>query len=123
MKILKFLIVIVVVALSLGVAYQKNQDVVVKKKRLEQEVYNKLLAEENLKKANLKVKALQTSLSRVESKVKSTNKLLDQTIKLNDDLKVRLDRASIVQKKLEEKISEMEKISIPKEVTTATSQN
>jgi len=111
MKLLIGLLLVVVIVLSLSVAYQKNQIALVGKKQLEYEVYNKLLAEEKLNKANLKIAELESIVLKSETQLKNSKRLLDQTVKLNEDLKMRLEKTSSTQKELQDKIEAMEKLS------------
>lgn len=79
---------------------------------LDQERYNRMVAEENLSVANTKLNGLETELERLQNKLKNTEKLLGETSAINDDLKARLDKAMQIKESLEQKLKELQNISL-----------
>ena len=111
---MRITIIILAVAFAVmggGLAYRYNQEALNAQKELNQERYNRMIAEENLQKADAKIKLLQSDIARSEDKLKSVENILDETKTVNSDLKARIDKATEIKQDLENKIKELEKLS------------
>ena len=75
---------------------------------LNQERYNRMLAEENLEKASSTINNLQSQLSATQKKIKTIETLVEQTKGMNADLKDRLDKTSKVNEQLDERVKELQ---------------
>lgn len=111
---MKAFITIVSVLIAVGscyLAFRYHQNAELAQGSLNEERYNKMLAEESLLKANSKISSLESGISRMEKKLSANDALLVQTKAINKDLRARLDKISEFKEKLEAKIQELELIS------------
>ena len=111
MRIMVFILAFTLVVLSGFLVCHYYQNASNARKDLDQERYNKIIAEENLEKASTRVNSLETELSRTKSKIESIEKLLEQTKSINNDLKSQIDNISQTKVNLEDKIQKMEQIT------------
>ncbi len=110
MKIATIVVLVFLAVLSTFVAYRYSQSSLQAQQTLNQERYNRLTIEENLSKANAKVKELEDQISKVEKKMASMQVVLDNTNAMNDDLKGRLDKAMVIKENMDKKIEEMQQM-------------
>ena len=110
MKIATIVVLVFLAVLSTFVAYRYSQSSLQAQQILNQERYNRLTIEENLSKANGRVKELEDQISKVEKKMASMQVVLDNTNAMNDDLKGRLDKAMVIKENMDKKIEEMQQM-------------
>ena len=110
MKIATIVVLVFLAVLSTFVAYRYSQSSLQAQQILNQERYNRLTVEENLSKANGRVKELEDQISKVEKKMASMQVVLDNTNAMNDDLKGRLDKAMVIKENMDKKIEEMQQM-------------
>ena len=110
MKIATIVVLVFLAVLSTFVAYRYSQSSLQAQQTLNQERYNRLTVEENLSKANARVKELEDQISKVEKKMASMQVVLDNTNAMNDDLKGRLDKAMVIKENMDKKIEEMQQM-------------
>lgn len=110
MKIATIVVLVFLAVLSTFVAYRYSQSSLQAQQTLNQERYNRLTIEENLSKANTRVKELEDQISKVEKKMASMQVILDNTNAMNDDLKGRLDKAMVIKENMDRKIEEMQQM-------------
>ena len=106
-----FFIVLLVLTCILAMGY--GRDARIAEGKLNSERFLRMTIEENLTNANQKIQSLTSSLSKVESHMKNTTIAFEKTKAMNNDLKLRLDRASRIQKSLDQKISELQEMALP----------
>ena len=104
-------ILVAVLGITMTVRFAK--DAQSHEQNLNQERYNRMVAEESLASANTKINALETELERLQNKIKNSEKLLSETNAMNDDLKARLDKAMQIKGDMEKKIGELQNIVAP----------
>jgi len=104
MRNLTVILAVTLMILSCWLAYTYHKTARQAENELNQERYNRMIAEEGLEKSLGELEGIRTELSRTEDKVKNIERLLGETKDMNKDLKVRLDKASQIQKELEERI-------------------
>jgi len=85
--------IIILLVLSCGLAVRYNQDASYAIDELDGERYKRMVAEENLKKANQQVSGLSAEKKRLQSKIEDIEMVLEKTMSLNSDYKNRLDQA------------------------------
>jgi TolA-binding protein len=110
-KIATILVLVLLAGISTFVAYKYSQSSLQVKQSLDQERYNRMNAEESLSKSNSRVKELEEQASKLEKKMASMQVILDNTNAMNDDLKSRLDKASLIKNDMEKKINELVEMS------------
>lgn len=110
MKIASIIILVFLAGISTFVAYRSSQTSLQAKQTLDQERYNRMTVEETLNKANSKVKELEDQVSKLEKKMASMQVVLDNTNAMNDDLKARLDKASLIKADMDKKINELQQM-------------
>ena len=108
MRILTIIIGLLLIVGVGSVAVHNNQAATVAKKDLEKERYDRMVAEENFEKANTRLSSLEAEVSRTQNKMKATEKLVEQTKAINDELKGRLNKISEIKGSLEQKVKELE---------------
>lgn len=74
---------------------------------LDQERYNRMIAEEKLEKANAKLSSLQTELDTAKSKIQGIQAVLDQGKSTTADLKAQLESVTKLKESLERKMLEI----------------
>ncbi len=111
MRILSIILVVVMVVGIGALAIHYNKNAFKAQQELVQERYKRMLAEENVEKFTTKINSLEGELVRAQNRVKGSEKLLEQTKAVNDDLKSRLDKVSQIKATLEDKIKELEQVS------------
>lgn len=111
MKIATIVVLVFLAVLSTFVAYRYSESSLQAQQTLNQERYNRLTIEENLSKANARVKELEDQISKVEKKMASMQVVLDNTNAMNDDLKSRLDKAMVIKENMDKKIEEMQQMA------------
>ncbi len=77
---------------------------------LDQERYNRIVAEEKLDKATAQIASLQSDLDSATSKIQSIQIILEQGKILNSDLKSQLESASRLKESLEKKITDLKNV-------------
>ena len=100
----------ILILLSFALAIHFNQGTIETKRKLDRERYVRLTAEENLEKANARVSHLEDDVTRLTSKVNSTEKLLEQTKDINAQLRERIDKA-VAEESMRQKIQVLEQTS------------
>ena len=101
------IVVVLAAIISCGLAIVFNQNAVTAQNELDGERYKRIVAEESLSKVRAELTAVQSNASRMEKKLANTETLLQQTKEMNDDLKVRMDKAENIRKDLEQRINEL----------------
>ena len=119
MKIIAVILAVVLVIFCFGVAIHFNQNVLQARKILENERYTRLMAEENLEKATAQIRDLENELGRVLAKIKSTEKLLEQTKSINMELEERMEEAATLQRTLQQKLEQLQHQSNSTAASTA----
>jgi hypothetical protein len=84
---------VVFVLFSCGLAIRYNQNAVYAQKELNGERYKRMTLEESLQQADVHVDSLQLELKIAQDKAKTLETVLEKTKLINEDLKVRLEKA------------------------------
>ncbi|MBN1870340.1 MAG: hypothetical protein JW847_07195 [Candidatus Omnitrophica bacterium] len=105
--------VIVLLILSCGLAIRYGYIARDAEKQLNNERYQRLVSEENLQKANERVDSLKAELSKVQEKVAQVEGVLEKTKAINEDLRVRLDKAAEIKLNLDKRIEELQRLVLP----------
>ena len=103
-------ILVVAVILTIGaclMAISSSQSATKVQQGLDQERYNRMVAEEKLEKANSKVASLQTELENTKAKIQSIQAVLDQGKSTTAELKSQLEGVTKLKESLERKMSEL----------------
>lgn len=100
----------ILILLSFALAIHFNQGTIETKRKLDRERYVRLTAEENLEKVNAQVSHLEDDVTRLTSKVNSTEKLLEQAKDINAQLRERIDKAE-AEESMRQKIQVLEQTS------------
>lgn len=111
MKMFVTILAIVLAAAGVGLSYRYYKNAGKAINELNQERYNRMVAEENLQNVKLQVKSLEGQLKKADQKAVNLENKVEKISAINEDLKLRLDKAAEIHKRLEEKILEFEKIS------------
>ena len=74
------------------------------KKNLEQERYNKMVAEEKLEKAALKIKSLESELTNAQNQTQSIQTVLEQEKIAGANLRLELEKVTKLKEVLEEEL-------------------
>ena len=98
--------VILVIGASL-MAMSSNQTAGKIKQELEQERYNRMVAEEGLSKTQSKINALESELTTAKDKIQTVQAILATGQEEASDLKSQLDSATRAKASLEKKIEEL----------------
>ena len=113
MKTTVMIVAILLAVLGITMTVRFAKDSQSHEQSLNQERYNRMVAEESLASANTKINALETELERLQNKSKNMEKILIETNAMNDDLKARLDKAMQVREEMEKKMGELQNITSP----------
>lgn len=111
MKMFITILAIVLAAAGVGLSYRYYKNAGKAINELNQERYNRMVAEENLQNTKLQVKSLEGQLKKSDQKVINLENKVEKITAINEDLKLRLDKAAEIHKRLEQKILEFEQIS------------
>ncbi len=111
MKIVTIIVLALLAGISTFVACKYSKSTLKVQESLNQERYNRMNAEESLSKSNSRVKELEDQVSKLEKKMASMQVVLDNTNAMNEDLKSRLDKASLIKESMEKKINELVEMS------------
>lgn len=96
------------ILLTFTLAIHFNQGSIETKRKLDNERYVRLSAEENLEKASAQIRALEDDLARLTSKMNSTEKLLEQARDVNSQLQERINKATAAQESLQQKLQTLQ---------------
>ncbi len=107
-----FLVVFFVLNIAFGIANGKKASKA--KGELDGERYGRMLAEEELESAKSKIGSLERDAKRQDNKIKSIERLLEQTAASNKDLKARVTKMDEKKIALELRIVELEQIIVQK---------
>jgi len=110
MRIILVGFVIVLLALSCSLAVKYNKDAGIARESLDGEIYKRMIAEESLLQANKQINTLNAELKRAQTKIESTEAVLDRTKEINRDLMDRLDRAAKIQSSLDKQIADLQQM-------------
>lgn len=105
------ILAIVLAAAGIGLSYRYYKNAGKAINELNQERYNRMVAEENLLNTKSQVKSLEGQLKKAEQKAVNLENKIEKITAINEDLKLRLDKAAEIHKRLEQKILEFEQIS------------
>jgi len=111
MKMFITILAIVLAAAGIGLSYRYYKNAGKAINELNQERYNRMVAEENLLNTKSQVKSLEGQLKKAEQKAVNLENKIEKITAINEDLKLRLDKAAEIHKRLEQKILEFEQIS------------
>jgi hypothetical protein len=103
---------IVFVVLCCGLAVRYNQDANSARSEFNTELYKRMVAEENLQKANIQVDSLTEELTRMKSRVEQAELVLEKTKQVNADLRLRLQKADQMREVLDKKIAELQMLGL-----------
>ena len=125
---MKSKILVVSVILTIGtclMAISASQSASKAQAGLDQERYNRMVAEEKLEKATAKLVSLQTELDNANTKIKGIQAVLDQGRSTNADLKAQLETVTKLKATLERRMEDLKNaqampIPIPMPTTTQT---
>jgi hypothetical protein len=98
--------VVVLLVLSCGLAIRYSQDAGYAQEQLNGERYKRLLAEENVEKSKVQINSLTSELKKAQDKVGQIEGILKKTKLVNDDFRMRLDKAAEIKVNLDKKINE-----------------
>ncbi len=104
-KILIVAIVLMAIAGLMSINAQKNLNKL--QQNLDRERYQRMVAEENLNKANTKIGSLESELAAARDKIQSVQTILEEGQKTNSDLRSHLESAIKAKEALETKIEEL----------------
>ncbi len=113
MRLLSIFLVVIIVSVSVGVAIRSSKYSNDAKKILEQERYNRMVAEENVELANGKIASLEGQLAKAQKKISGVEKMLEELKAYTEDLKARLEKVAELKTVMEVKIKELQDISSP----------
>ena len=105
--------VVVLLILSCGFAIRYSQDAGYAQEQLNGERYKRLLAEENVEKSKVQINSLTSELKKAQDKAGQIERVLKRTKLINDDLKMRLDKAAEIKVNLDKKINELQSLVLP----------
>ncbi len=105
------ILAIVLVAAGIGLSYRYYKNAGKAINELNQERYNRMVAEESLQNTKMQVKSLEGHVKKAEQKAVNLENKIEKITAINEDLKLRLDKAAEIHKRLEQKILEFEQIS------------
>ena len=97
-------ILVLAAVLTLGcvaMVFFSGQTVDKTRKDLDQERYNRMVAEEKLEKALVKIKSLETDLTNAQNQAQGLQTVLEQEKNANVDLKTELEKTSKLKEVLE----------------------
>ena len=100
----------ILILLSFALAIHFNQGTIETKRKLDSERYVRLTTEENLEKANARISHLEDDMTRLTSKINSTEKSLEQTKDINAQLQERINKAA-AEESTRQKIQVLEQTS------------
>jgi len=101
----KTLIILALLALGcLAVVFSTSQTMRRSKTELDQERYNRMLAEERLEQATIKIKSLESNVSASMNQLQSTKDALGQQRINTDSLKAELERMTKLKEALEQEL-------------------
>ncbi len=109
MKIVAIILAVILVVLSFGLAVHYNQNALTVRRDLDRERYSRIVAEENLDKASVRMKSLETEIAKLQQKYQSTEKFLAETKELSVDLERQLRQLTQTRTSLETKVTELER--------------
>jgi len=107
-KVVIIFFTIVLIVGSVGAAIYYNQNSFRSEEILNKERYTRMLTEENLEKANIKVSSLQGDMKDAKVKITSLEKLLQQKKLLAENLQSRLEKTLASEIALKEEIERLE---------------
>lgn len=113
---LKNKILLVVIVLMVGfllMTLSSNQTLGHMKRDLDQERYKRIVAEENLNKASVKISTLETELSTTRDKIQSIQAILQEGKNETSDLKGQLESVIKAKEALEKKIEQLKNAAAP----------
>ena len=113
MRIVLIGFVIVLLVLSCGLAVRYSRDANYAHGELNGERYERMVAEENLQKANMRISSLEGELKREQDKAGQMEVILEKTKAVNEDLKARLDKAAEIKKSLDKRIADLQQMTSP----------
>ena len=102
-----YAVIIVVMIGSCLVAITANNNADELQQSLNQERYARMVAEEKLQKANLRIKSLEDQMAETQNKIKSVQTILQEGQSTNSDLKAQLENMTQVKSSLEKRIDEL----------------
>lgn len=105
--------VIVLLVLSCGLAVRYSRDANYAYEELNAERYTRMLAEEDLQKANTRLSTLEAELKRAQDKAGQMEEILEKTKAVNEDLKARLDKAAEIKESLDKRIADLQQMTSP----------
>jgi hypothetical protein len=111
MKMFITILAIVLAAAGIGLSYRYYKNAGKAINELNQERYNRMVAEESLQNTKMQVKSLEGQVKKAEQKAVNLENKIEKITAINEDLKLRLDKAAEIHKRLEQKILEFEQIS------------
>lgn len=109
MKIVAIILAVILVVLSFGLAVHYNQNALTVRRDLDRERYSRIVAEENLDKASVRMKSLETEIAKLQKKSQSTEKSLGEIKESSADLERQLDQLIQTRTSLETKVTELER--------------
>ena len=101
-----FALLVVAACTILAVKYGRNASQA--QGELDQERYSRMVAEEGLEKAGMKVTSLESELNRTQAKLKGLESLIKETKSLNSDLKAQLEKSSQINDELDRRIQDIQ---------------
>ena len=105
----KILIVaIVLMAITGLMAINANKNLSKFQQNLDRERYQRMVAEENLNKANTKIGSLESELAATNDKIESVQVILEEGQRTSTDLRSQLESAIKTKEALEQKIEELQ---------------
>ncbi|MBP9855496.1 MAG: hypothetical protein KBD53_11570 [Candidatus Omnitrophica bacterium] len=111
MKLFSLILAFVLAAAGVGLSYRYYKSANKAVNELKQERYDRMVAEENLQNTKLQVKDLEGQIKKADQKAINLENKVEKITAINEDLKLRLDKAAEIHKRLEQKILEFEQIS------------
>jgi hypothetical protein len=112
MRIVLIGFIIILLVLSCGLAIRYNQDAGSVRKELDVELYKRMVAEENLQKANIQIDSIKEELERTKDRVEQAEVVLEKTKEINADLRLRLHKAGQAKEILDRKIAELQSLGL-----------
>lgn len=113
MKLLSVFLIVIIIAVSVGVAIRSSKYSNDARSALEQERYSRMVAEENVELAQGKITSLEGQLAKAKKKISGVEKMLEELKAYTEDLKARLEKAAELKTVMEVKIKELQNISSP----------
>jgi len=112
-KLLSVFLIVIIVAVSVGVAIRSSKYANDAKDTIQQERHLRFVAEENVELANGKITSLEGQLAKAKKKISGIEKMLEELKAYTEDLKARLEKAAELKTVMEVKIKELQNISSP----------